>query len=125
MKHSHISFFVIFALLFGMVGNLQARSEAQLKARMAERLPQIVALKQNGSVGENNKGLLSARKNLSGKNATRMAAENSDRREVYELIAGRANTSAANVAKARAANIRKSAPQGTWVQLLNGTWKKA
>lgn len=125
MKNIPTHFFALFILLFGMTSSVQARTEAQLKASMAQRLPQIVALKQNGSVGENNSGYLTARAALSGEKTAIVAVENADRREVYQLIANKTKTSAATVAKTRASSIRSSAPAGTWVQLPDGTWKKA
>ncbi|MCP5535044.1 MAG: YdbL family protein [Akkermansiaceae bacterium] len=102
----------------------QADNASELKARMEQRLNQVVALKQNGSVGENNLGYLTARKALSGDDAKLVAAENADRKAVYTIIAGKTHSSATTVGKTRAASIRKSAPKGTWVQLADGSWKE-
>lgn len=125
MKNSLTIFFALFAFILSMSGSLQAKSEAALKADMSKRLAQVVALKQNGSVGEDNRGFLDARSALNAQGKAVVNEENSDRREVYQIIADKTKTSAANVGKTRAASIRDSAPQGTWVQLPNGTWKKS
>ncbi|MGE9267020.1 MAG: YdbL family protein [Verrucomicrobiales bacterium] len=102
----------------------RAADEGALKARMSQRLSQIVALKQGGKLGEDARGFLSARSALSAKEKALMDAENADRRAVYALIAAKTNTSAAKVGAARAASIRGSAPAGTWVQLPNGKWQR-
>ncbi|MBT8044039.1 MAG: YdbL family protein [Verrucomicrobiae bacterium] len=124
MKQSITIILSVFIVILGLAPVSDAASAAELKARMAQRLNQIVALKQNGSVGENNLGYLTARKALSAESAKLVAAENSDRRQVYQLIANKTKANAATVGKTRAASIRKSAPKGTWVQLVNGSWKQ-
>lgn len=125
MKQSLVTLFSILILVVGLAPVAQADSAGAIKARMAQRLGQVVALKQNGSVGENNQGYLTARKALSGKNAALLAAENADRRAVYQIIAGKTKSSASVVGRTRAKSIRSSAPSGTWVQMPDGSWKKA
>lgn len=121
----HFTFLVIaFAFVLGLAPEAHADSAAAIKSRMAKRLPQVVALKQDGSVGENNLGYLTARKALSAEKTKLVATENADRKAVYLLIAAKTKTSATSVGKTRAASIRKSAPKGTWVQLASGAWKQ-
>lgn len=124
MKRQITLLITAFALLLSFAPEVQADASAAIKSRMAQRLSKVVALKQNGSLGENNLGYLSARKALSAADNKLMAAENADRKAVYKIIATKADSTAGAVGKARAASIRKSAPKGTWVQLTNGSWKK-
>lgn len=122
---NHLTLLVtVFALMLGFAPHADAASSAELKSRMAKRLSQVVSLKQDGTVGENNKGYLSARKGLTAAQTKLMTAENADRKAVYAIIAAKTKTSAVTVGKTRAASIRKSAPKGTWVQLASGAWKK-
>lgn len=124
MKHSIAIILSILVVVLGMAPVVEAASASELKARMAQRLGKVVALKKDGSVGENNRGLLTARKALSAADARIVAAENADRKAVYQIIATKAKTSAASVGRTRAAGIRKSASKGTWVQLPSGAWKQ-
>ena len=124
MKHPLTLFVTVFALVLGFAPEANADSLADIKKRMSQRLSKIVALKQDGSLGENNLGYLTARKALSEENTKLLAAENSDRKAVYAAIAAKTNSSTVTVGKTRAASIRKSAPKGTWVQLPSGAWKQ-
>lgn len=125
MKRSLATLLSIFILVVGLAPVTQAASASELKQRMAKRLGQIVALKQKGTVGENNQGYLTARGALSATESAQVKAENADRRAVYQIIAAKTKSSAATVGKARAKSIRGSAPSGTWVQSPDGSWKKA
>ncbi|MBK1829993.1 YdbL family protein [Verrucomicrobiaceae bacterium R5-34] len=126
MKRSLAALLSLFILVVGMAPvSTQAASSAELKSRMAQRLGKIVALKQKGTVGENNLGYLSPRGSLSGGESALVKAENADRRAVYQLIAAKTKSTASAVGKARAKRIRSSAPSGTWVQMADGSWKKA
>ncbi len=124
MKHQLTLLVTVFALVLGFAPHANADSLSDIKTRMSQRLSKIVALKQDGSGGENNLGYLTARKALSAENAKLMAAENADRKAVYAVIASKTNSSSTTVGKTRAASIRKTAPKGTWVQLPSGAWKQ-
>lgn len=124
MKHHHTLFVTVIALMLGYAAPANADSLSEIKASMSQRLAKVVALKQDGSVGENNLGYLTARKPLSSGDAKLVADENADRAAVYAAIAGKTKASAAAVGKTRAAGIRSSAPSGTWVQLPSGGWEQ-
>ncbi len=124
MKHHLTLLVTVIALLAGFTSQAHAADLSVVKARMSERLGQVVALKQDGSFGENNLGYLTARKELSAKHAKLLAAENADRKTVYVAIAAKTKSSATTVGKARAKSIRSTAPKGTWVQLASGKWKQ-
>ncbi len=101
-------------------GNALATS---LKERMKARLPQIIQLKTDGIIGENNRGYLELRQ----QNATAadlISAENRDRQTVYNAIAQQQNTSPEIVGQRRAAQIIARAATGTWLQNSNGEWYK-
>lgn len=107
-------------LIFGMVAMVQG---ADIKARMRARLPQIIQLKNQGLIGENNQGLLQFRtSNKSG--ADIVQAENRDRQKVYSAIAKQQGVSAALVGQKRAQQIREKAAPGEWLQKPNGQWYK-
>jgi uncharacterized protein YdbL (DUF1318 family) len=114
----------VIALVTGFASQAHAADLSAVKSRMSERLGKVVALKQDGSFGENNLGYLTARKAVSAEDAKLLAAENTDRKIVYQAIADKTNTSSTTVGKTRAADIRKTAPKGTWVQLSSGAWKQ-
>ncbi len=92
-----------------------------IKARMKDRLPLIVELKAQGIVGENNQGYLEF---IGGKKAKPdvVAAENEDRKVVYEAIAKQQGTTAELVGKRRALQIAQKADPGEWVQDASGNW---
>ena len=98
-------------------------SSTTIKQRMIARLPVIKSLKDKGLVGENNKGYLE----FVGKKkeqADVVAAENSDRKQVYEAIAKQQSTTAEVVGKHRAVQIAEKAQAGEWLQDANGKWYK-
>ena len=96
-------------------------SAAEIKQRMIDRLPVIKALKDKGIVGENNQGYLE----FIGKKKEKedvVAAENSDRKQVYEAIAKQQSTTVEVVGKHRAVQIADKAQPGEWLQDANGKW---
>jgi uncharacterized protein YdbL (DUF1318 family) len=96
-------------------------SSKDIKQRMIARLPVIKSLKDNGIVGENNKGYLEFIGNKKEK-ADVVQAENDDRKQVYEAIAKQQSTTVELVGKHRAAQIANKAETGDWLQDANGKW---
>ena len=94
-----------------------------IKARMKERLATIDALKAQGVVGENNKGLLEVR-GTGGQGADIVAAENNDRMVVYQAIAKKTGATVEQVGMRRALQIQATAAPGTWIQTGDGQWRK-
>ena len=92
-----------------------------IKQRMIDRLPIIKALKDKGVVGENNMGFLEFIGDQKEK-ADVVAAENKDRKAVYESIAKKQGTTTEVVGKHRAAQISGKALAGEWLQDANGKW---
>ncbi|HEY0945515.1 MAG TPA: DUF1318 domain-containing protein [Opitutaceae bacterium] len=104
-----------------LAATLQAQDLGAVRARMAQRLPQIDALKQQGALGEDNRGYLSVRENKA--NAGSLAAEdNRDRGVVYEAIAKQTGSTSDAVGRARAKQIAASSAPGVWLQKEDGSW---
>jgi uncharacterized protein len=109
-------------LLTGVIANAVAFAGSDdIKKRMLDRLPEIAALKQQGLVGENNKGLLEFIGTPKAGQAV-VEAENTDRRAVYEAIAGQQGTTTDLVGARRALQIAEAAKPGEWLQDANGNW---
>jgi len=114
---------IAFATLFVVAPAAQAQSPG-IRQRMQERLSKIDTLKEEGRVGENNKGYLTVRGSLSADENSILVAENSDRSEVYEAIARRTNSDADTVGRERAKQIADRAASGVWVQDSTGRWSR-
>jgi uncharacterized protein YdbL (DUF1318 family) len=98
--------------------------EKALKNRQA-RYYQLQALKQQGAIGENNKGYVTDLKNNSIA-STMVAAENKDRRVLYEALAEQnklGNTGLLEVQRAFAEVQHDKAGAGDMVQSASGDWK--
>jgi len=113
-----------FVLILAAITLLAGTAWSQdVKTRMKERLPIIIALKARGVVGENNQGYLEMLKGQS-ENKEAVMAENQDRKAVYEEIAQKTGTSMQVVGQRRAIQIAEKAASGEWVQTPAGQWKK-
>lgn len=111
----------LFALTAAPVA--QAQSAAELRNKMAQRLPQIDDLKAKGAIGENNRGFVEVR--AATPNADRVVSdENRDREAVYALIAKETGATPEAVGRARAKQIASQSRPGVWVQDESGAWKK-
>ena len=111
---------VLFVFVLGILIS-DAYSADSIKQRMIDRLPVIKALKDQGIVGENNTGFLEFVGNRKEK-ADVVAAENKDRKLVYEAIAKNQGTTDKLVGQHRAIQIADKALAGEWLQDANGKW---
>lgn len=122
MKNS-ITILLSICFLAGLVagGDIAFAGADDLKARMKQRLPDILKLKAGGIIGENNRGYLEF---VGGEKtgADVVAAENGDREKVYNAIARQQGTTAEKVGTRRAIQIAQKADPGEWLQNGNGTW---
>ncbi|MFZ5563089.1 MAG: YdbL family protein [Thermodesulfobacteriota bacterium] len=123
MKNRFRVFCILIAAISLVFASLTLAGEAEIKARMQERLPAINDLKAQGAIGENNQGLLEVR-DAGGKGNDVVTAENSDRMAVYQAIARKTGATVEQVGSRRALQIREAAAPGTWIQGDDGKWQK-
>jgi uncharacterized protein len=125
MKISFLRFFPVVAVL--AIGVVVPAAHAQdlgaVKARIAQRLPQLDELKAKGAVGENNRGLVEVRGGDAAA-AGVVSAENSDREAVYAALGKQTGASADQVGRSRAKQIAASSAAGIWLQRDDGSWYK-
>jgi uncharacterized protein len=112
----------LFILSFVLSFNTSAWAQ-DIKSRMHARLPEIVALKAQGIIGENNQGYLTVLKKPTDQQAV-VDAENEDRRKIYTAIAKKQKTTAELVGQRRALQIAEKADRGTMLQNSSGEWSK-
>lgn len=96
---------------------------AGIKERMAGRIPAINVLKDQGVIGENNKGFLEYRTGNQAQPQL-VADENKDRGLVYEAISKQQGAPAALVGERRANMIAENGQPGHWFQKPDGSWYK-
>jgi hypothetical protein len=92
-----------------------------IKSRMKQRLPQIVDLKNKGIVGETNTGYLGF-VTVKHEKQNVVAAENEDRKAIYNQIARQQNVSVQLVQKRRAEALFSSGTKGHYYQNQAGEW---
>ena len=112
------------SVVLGMAAVARGQESEELKARFRQRLPEINALKDQGFVGENNKGFIefvAAQR----KSEDVVNAENADRAKLYQAIAASTGTTPDLVGQRRALQIAKEARAGHFIQDDMGKWKKA
>ncbi|WP_136796798.1 MULTISPECIES: YdbL family protein [Desulfosediminicola] len=117
------TFLPILLILFALAIGSTTVLAASIKDRMASRLPTITALKDQGTIGENNKGLLEYRSGNKPEQAT-VNAENQDRSKVYAAISKKEGVSATLVGERRAKRIAEIGQAGHWFQDGSGKWYK-
>ena len=108
-------------LLAGIIVVGTSALAESIKDRMKQRLPEIVALKDKGVIGENNKGYLQFMGAAKEKEDI-VNAENADRKKVYEAIANQQGVAIEIVEKRRALQIAEIAKPGNWLQDEAGKW---
>lgn len=113
-------FFMFISLIaVAFVSALIVKAEMPVEKRIAI----IKALKLNGTIGENNKGLLEFRTS-DRKAAAVVEEENAYRLKNYKEIAAKTSSTPEAVGAERAKQIQKEDPPGVWHQDQSGNWKK-
>ena len=117
------SVFSLLIVLFSLVAVVSITWADGIKERMKQRLPQIIQMKQQGIIGENDRGYLEY---VSGNqpNQEIVEAENSDRQKVYEMIAKQQGVPIQKVEQLRAAQIVRKAIEGEMLKRSDGSWYK-
>lgn len=118
MKRTTFSSLIILSII--LLSATVAFSQG-IKERMKERLPDIVELKNNDIIGENDLGYLEFVGNKKEKEDI-VKAENNDRKKVYEAIARKQKATADIVGKRRAQQIAEKSNPGDWLKGENGKW---
>lgn len=123
MFPSLLRFGLLVALLLGFTAiGAHAQDLAAVRQRMEQRLPALDALRQQGVIGENNRGFTEVR-SPKGDAARISQEENSDREIVYTAIARQqSGVTAEQVGRARARQIAQNSAPGVWLQRDNGEW---
>ncbi len=111
----------LFVLIACMMFISSSVHSAGIKERMAERIPVIDALKNQGVIGENNKGFLEYRTDNKPQQQL-IAAENKDRALVYEAISRQQGAAVTLVGARRAKMIEENGQAGQWFEKPDGTW---
>jgi len=121
-RNGYLAWVVVAALAAGFFFSAPVFA-GDIKARMKSRLPKIVELKAAGVIGETHAGLLAF---VGSKKEAQdlVAAENQDRKKVYQAIAKQQGTTAKVVGQRRALQIANKAKPGEWLQDADGKWRQ-
>jgi uncharacterized protein YdbL (DUF1318 family) len=103
-----------------------ASREDELKARFKERYPKLVELKKSGTIGETFQGYVEVVDEKSKDKDARALVdeENTDRKELYKLIADKEGTTADVVAQRNAKRVFEKAKPGEYLKGEDGKWKQ-
>ena len=118
---------LVLAVLTGMASALGAAEEPtlpELKKRFKERIERLNELKADGTVGETLEGLIEAIDATETDVKEFIAAENTDRKAVYRILAKQESTSPEKVARLNARRNYEKATKGTYLQQPGGEWVK-
>ncbi len=121
MNLSRYSFVLL--LLCSFLLAVPAAHADSIRDRMAARIPEINALKNQGIIGEDNMGFLQYRTEEKPQSEL-IVSENKDRDTVYNAIAKSQGASLLLVKQSRAKMIAKNGPSGHWYQKPDGSWYK-
>ena len=111
-----------FALALALLITAPA-SAGPLQDRMKARLPEIVALKSKGIIGETYQGYL-AFVGQSREGAAVVAAENNDRKMLYQAIAQKTGATPEQVGQRAALKWKQNLGPGEYFQNEDGSWMK-
>ena len=123
MKTRRTFLIALLALFFIPATISFAADKGELQKRFKARYPQLLSLMKSGVIGETEAGFVDFVKSPDPKHAEVVNDENSDRRELYAILAKETSTSADVVAeRAAKRNIEKLA-NGMFYR-ESGAWKK-
>jgi uncharacterized protein len=98
-----------------------AEDDQAVLSRMKSRMPEIVELKSQGIIGENNDGFLELRVPNKDKEPI-IKAENADRLFIYKIVAKKQGASVDRVGRLRALQIAQRANTDDWLEDDAGNW---
>lgn len=119
-------FRLLFLLVAAGLGAAVVRAEDlnAVKARMEQRQSAVDGLKERHLVGENNRGYLESRANLSEGDQKIVSDENADRRTAYAALAAKSGASTESVGRQRAQYFALNSRRGVWIQDPSGEWRQ-
>ena len=99
--------------------------KADLKDRMKERLPEVIAAKKAGTVGEGSDGLLYVRPSA-GDDVVKLAKDENADRTSYFIQAAKAleKASPSDIAKQWAKGMWAKGSKGHWYRSSKGSWSQ-
>lgn len=97
-------------------------SMADFGSRMKERLPEIVAAKDKGLIGEGTDGLIYIRDGESEEIKKLVTGENSDRELLFKSMAKKTGGSTKEVAAKFSKAVVKKSKKGHWFRKSSGKW---
>lgn len=118
----------MFALLAACVALLlpataQADEMSDLQAKFKSRFPKLTELRNAGTVGETWDGWVQVVKGGGEKDVAEIvAAENTDRKALYALLAAKQKTTPELVGERNGLRIFKAASADHWLKPKDGTW---
>lgn len=112
----------LFYLGLSLPASVHADSASDATQRIKERLAQVDAMKAAAQIGEDAKGFLSPRMELSPRQSHVVEAENADRLILYKAVAGKTGQTPSDVGQQRALQIAERATSGVWLQKADGSW---
>ena len=121
MMRNSLKIFIVFMAC--LVVSSQPVWAEGIKERMIQRLPAIADLKTKGIIGEDNRGYLGFVSSTRAQEDV-IAAENADRKTVYEAFAKQQNTTLDVVENVQASRKAEKAQPGEFFQKPDGSWVK-
>jgi uncharacterized protein len=116
-------FNIYILIIISLVISSQLAFASGIKERMKQRLPAIAALKTKGIVGENNRGYLGFVASTRVQEDV-IAAENKDRKAIYNYFAKQQKTTIDKVEGIQAKRKAAKAKSGEFIQKPDGAWMK-
>jgi uncharacterized protein YdbL (DUF1318 family) len=123
MKEIDMKSIILIILIIFCSNSVYAEDNQAILSRMKSRLSDIIELKMQGIIGENNNGFLEFRGPNKNKESI-VNAENADRLAIYRVLAEKNNISSEIVGRRRALQIAQKADNGEWLQDTDGNWYK-
>jgi len=95
---------------------------ADYSDRMKQRLSEVVAAKDAGSIGEGVDGFLHLRESSNSGAAKLVESENSDRKQLFADLASKTGGDVSAVARKFSQGIATKGKSGHWFKKLSGQW---
>ena len=95
---------------------------ADYSTRMKQRLPEVVAFKDAGSIGEGVDGFLHLRESSNTGAAKLVESENSDRKQLFADLASKTGGDVSAVARKFSQGIATKGKSGHWFKKSSGQW---